>query len=384
MPNAFRALAAALSAAAGSAPRVRGFAPRACARRRRSGAPPRRARGAVRAPFWREGACVAWLAGVARRAGLAPVIARGRRSARGRGPLAMDRLALRFRRFGRARVEAQVGGGNGLPDQLLDRAQKIALLVVAKRDGLALRAGARGAADAMDVGFRNLRQLEIDDMADAVDIDAARRDVGGDEHGDLAGLEFLQGAQALVLALVAVDRLGVQTRVVETLGDAVGPALGAREHDGAAEVGIAQQVDQRVALALGLDQDHALRHAVGGFRHGRDRHLDRHVQHFLRQRSDLRRHGRRKEQGLPSLGQFGENLANGDEEAEVEHVVGLVEHHGLRPFQAQVALSHVVEQAARRGDEHVETARQRLQLRRQNRRRQRSWRRAGRRSGRRS
>src|SRR5690242_21277246 len=51
------------------------------------------------------------------------------------------------------------------------------------------RSGARGAADAMDIGLGHVRQIEIHDMADAVDVDAAGSDVGGDERADLAGTD---------------------------------------------------------------------------------------------------------------------------------------------------------------------------------------------------
>ena len=42
-------------------------------------------------------------------------------------------------------------------------------------------AGARGAADAVDVAFRDVRQIVIEDMGDAVDVDAAGGDVGRDQ-----------------------------------------------------------------------------------------------------------------------------------------------------------------------------------------------------------
>ena len=44
------------------------------------------------------------------------------------------------------------------------------------------RAGARGAADAVHVALGDVGQVEVDDVADAVDVDAAGGDVGGDQH----------------------------------------------------------------------------------------------------------------------------------------------------------------------------------------------------------
>ena len=45
------------------------------------------------------------------------------------------------------------------------------------------------------------------------------------------------------------------------------------------------------------------------------------------------------------------------DEAEVEHLVGLVEDEDFEPRQVDRALVDQVEQAARGGDEHVEAAR---------------------------
>ncbi len=43
-------------------------------------------------------------------------------------------------------------------------------------------------------------------------------------------------------------------------------------------------------------------------------------------------------------------------------MVGLVQHHGVGAVEPQIALLHMVEQAAGGGDEHVQAARKRLHL----------------------
>jgi hypothetical protein len=51
------------------------------------------------------------------------------------------------------------------------------------------------------------------------------------------------------------------------------------------------------------------------------------------------------------------------DEAHVEHAVGFVQHQRLHGREVERALLHVVEQAARRGDQDVERAREALDLR---------------------
>src|SRR5439155_17455780 len=88
----------------------------------------------------------------------------------------------------------------GNADQLFDVAQVGHFLSTgAKRDGNAVGAGARGAADAMDVGFGDVGKIEVYHVADAIDVDATRGNIGGNQGADLAGTECRQHAFAMVL-----------------------------------------------------------------------------------------------------------------------------------------------------------------------------------------
>ena len=98
-----------------------------------------------------------------------------------------------------------------------------------KESELAGAAGAAGAADAVDVELGHVRQIEVDDVREAVDVDAARGDVGRDQHAQLGVFEALERALAGALGFVAVDRGGGDAGLVQVLGDAVGAVLGARE-----------------------------------------------------------------------------------------------------------------------------------------------------------
>ena len=58
-----------------------------------------------------------------------------------------------------------------------------------------------------------------------------------------------------------------------------------------------------------------------------------------------------------------EDLADVVDEAHVEHAVGLVQHQDLDLAQVDGLLLHVVEQPARGGDDDVDAAAQRIDLR---------------------
>ena len=80
------------------------------------------------------------------------------------------------------------------PNETLRRTQQGLILRRDKADGIAHRLGPARAPDAMHIVFRMQGEIVINHMGDAVDVDAARRDVGGDEDADQAGLEILEGA----------------------------------------------------------------------------------------------------------------------------------------------------------------------------------------------
>jgi hypothetical protein len=61
----------------------------------------------------------------------------------------------------------------------------------------------------MNIRLRDVRQIEVDDVADIVDIDAARRQVSGNQHFDVAYTKTFQGTDSSILSLVAVTRSGL-------------------------------------------------------------------------------------------------------------------------------------------------------------------------------
>ena len=100
--------------------------------------------------------------------------------------------------------------GMSLPIRLLDRLDEAAIFGCREGEGAALASGAAGAADAVDVILGVDRHVEIEDVRHALDVEAARRDVAGDEEPDLAVLEALERLGALRLRHVAVQRRGVE------------------------------------------------------------------------------------------------------------------------------------------------------------------------------
>src|SRR5467141_2933903 len=172
-----------------------------------------------------------------------------------------------------------------------------------ERHGLPGFSRAAGAADAVDVVFRDVRQVVVHDVRQRLDVQAARGDVGGDEHLQLAVLEALQGLHALRLALVAVDGGGFDAVVLQLLGEAVGAVLGPAEHQHLLPVARLHQVREELALPVLVDRVRDLADQLDRHIAPRDFDGDRVMHEARSELSHFVGKGRREEQVLPLRGQ---------------------------------------------------------------------------------
>src|SRR4029077_122061 len=95
----------------------------------------------------------------------------------------------------RSRVVIEIGDGDlrqALPDCLLDGAKIILLIWRNEREGVTNLAGASGASHAMDVVLRRLRNVEVDDVSQGLDINSAGRDICSNEDPIPAILEAIE------------------------------------------------------------------------------------------------------------------------------------------------------------------------------------------------
>jgi len=88
-------------------------------------------------------------------------------------------------------------------DVLLDVRQRDGVFLAAEAYRVALGAGARSAADAMHIVLGIVRQIEVEDMAHVGNMQTARRDIGGDQHGNPALVKVAHHLEPLVLRHVA-------------------------------------------------------------------------------------------------------------------------------------------------------------------------------------
>lgn len=80
-----------------------------------------------------------------------------------------------------------------------------------------------------------MRDIEVHDVRDALDVQAAGGNVGGDQDVDLARTQVFDRALALLLRDVAVDGCSGEAAGLQLVGEVLGGHLGAHEGDDAVE-----------------------------------------------------------------------------------------------------------------------------------------------------
>jgi hypothetical protein len=113
-----------------------------------------------------------------------------------------------------------------------------------KTDRVTHRMGATCSANPVDVILRVHRKVVVHHVRDAIDINAARSDIGGHEHTDRSRFKILKCAEPLILRTVRMNRAGPDPSGFEFAGDAIGSALRPCEHEHGVELRIGQQMEK--------------------------------------------------------------------------------------------------------------------------------------------
>ncbi len=212
---------------------------------------------------------------------------------------------------------------------------------------------APGPAGAVHVDLGRLGCRVAEHVGEVADVDAARGDVGGDQDPQLAGLDLAHRGLARGLREVARDLVGVEPAPLQVARHEAHVVLRVAEHDRALGIFVLED-PQQVRFLLLRGGDHVV--VLDLLRRARvvvQRHELGVVQEDARQRFHLLRDRRREQARLAARGQVRVDLAHVGPETQREHLIGLVEHEHPHLVEHQPAGAEVVEDPARRADDHL-------------------------------
>ena len=191
---------------------------------------------------------------------------------------------------------------------------------------------------------------------DAGHVDAARDDVGGDQHADWPLRKALSARWRAFCALLPWIASAAMPSLRGSAVTRSAPCLVRAKTIARLTSGAARSSARRLALGGGLDHLEPLLDALDGGGLGCDLDADRVLEEALGEAGDLGRHGGGEERGLPARVERGDDLPHRLDEAHVEHAVGLVEDDPAGLVEEDRAVGHEVGQPAGGGDDDVDAA----------------------------
>ncbi|SDQ93968.1 hypothetical protein SAMN05216511_1007 [Streptomyces sp. KS_16] len=203
-------------------------------------------------------------------------------------------------------------------------------------------------------------RVDVDHEIEVVDVQAASRDVGGHQDGDLAVLELREGAGAVWLGLAAVQGRCVHPAGPQVPGELIDRVLGVQEQQYAAVAG-GDLRDDGVPVGA-VDDQHMVVHRRDRTRGCVNRVDDGVVEVAADQPADVAVQGGGEQHPLAVAVHLVEHLGDLRQEAHVTHLVGFVEDGDPYPSQAAGLPLNEVVQATRGGDDDLRPVAQRSGL----------------------
>ena len=221
-------------------------------------------------------------------------------------------------------------------------------------DGFAAVLRAGRSADTVDIVFRVMRHVIIDDQRHIRHVDTARHHIRRHQHIDLAVSEIEHHLVAFVLLQVAMHRPRVDLQGSQRPREVFDALFLAGEDDDFLEVlALQRQLDESGFLRLKDMRAHLVDSL---WRTGHSYLYFYRVMHDgFRHLTDLRRHGSREHDGL-TVGR--QALDDGHDviiETHVEHAVRFVQDEVFDTGKINVIDIHLAEQTTRRSDDDVRT-----------------------------
>ena len=161
-------------------------------------------------------------------------------------------------------------------------------------------------------------------MRDVVNVEAARRHVGGDQNFQRIGAEAPEDAFAGILFEVAVERLGRETAQGQFAGKTRRLSAGAGKDQRAGDRFHLEEIRQRVQLVRFVDKVVALFGGLDGHRLAFNGDSLRVPHEASGEGADACGQGCAEEGGLPFGRRRGQNRFDRFDEAHVEHLVGFI------------------------------------------------------------
>lgn len=242
-----------------------------------------------------------------------------------------------------------------LRDEFLDISEVCLLLGITEGECVPLSSCATRTTDAMDIGFRNIRDLVVDHVLERVDIDTTSRDIRSDEDASSSCLEVHESFLSRGLRLVPVDSLSRYTIFSEDLHDFIGSTFCPGKYENGFYRLFLEKFEEEVWFISLIDEINTLFDDIDGRRDRCDGHFRRIDEDRARELHDLGRHSCREKECLLLRREDSEELLHIMDESHIEHTICLIEDEELDIAEGYMFLIHEVKEASWCRDEDIDS-----------------------------
>ena len=231
---------------------------------------------------------------------------------------------------------------NSLACRLLNRTQQASLFRRNKQNRLALTTRATGSTNTVNIGLIVVRNIKIDNMADALNIQTASRHICSHYHIHLAFLKAVNGALTQCLTEVAIQRRSRETSSFQALGNIHRRGLGAHKNNHAIKAFNFQHTGQGIHLLMTFYRHILLFNALNGFGFTFNANALSITQILLGNTANLIRHGGRKQCTLTFRWRLRQNSLNIINKTHTQHFIGFIQNKAFDLTQIQTATTQVI------------------------------------------
>ena len=170
---------------------------------------------------------------------------------------------------------------DSLIDELLDISQEYEIIMLTKCIGYPTSSRSTCPSDAVDIGFRYIRDIVVDHIFESIDIDPTRSDICGNQYPSFLGLEILKCSLPIILRFVPMDRLSRHSLLHEEFCYFISPMLCFCEYEDIFDLWIFQNMYYERILVHTIDMIHMLSDRLSGRRYRCYLYLERITEHTM-------------------------------------------------------------------------------------------------------
>ncbi len=239
--------------------------------------------------------------------------------------------------------------------------KSFAIRLVEEGQCLTAATSATGASNAVHIVFVGRRDVEVDDVRNVGDVNAARRHVSRNQYLNTSVLKQIQRALAIVLRFVSVNGFCLDALILEHLGELLNTVLRASEDNDATKVRLCKHLVQHVDFITSLNANNIL---VNGARSVRGLYGNAHriLEEVCDYPFDVGRNRRGEEERVTICRQVRHNPTHVMNESHIKHAIRLVEHDLREVSEVERFAFDEVLQATRGADNEVWVATQAVYL----------------------